>query len=220
VVARNRDQDHDDHRYTQNVPPHRDSVEERQQAVPEDVHQQSDDEQDDEQRHDDMGVVLHVGRREVEDEVDAEEAAQVLDELGTGVVHGRGHRDEPDQVEPAGEPAPAGAAELRRPVIDAAGRGHRRGELGHREGNRQDQHADQWPADRDGDRTAVVEGRPVGRETAGEHADDRERDREVREGAPAAPQLLLVAEFSEPLLVVAKGHIRHLPPPRGVKVSP
>src|SRR4029077_20229405 len=37
-----------------------------------------------------------------------------------------------------------------------------------------------------------------------EDADDRERDREVREPAPSASQLLLVAEFGELLLVRAR----------------
>ena len=45
---------------------------------------------------------------------------------------------------------------------------------------------------------------PVGREAAGEDADDRERDREVGEAAPAAVQLLLVAQLGEPLLVRAQ----------------
>ena len=82
--------------------------------------------------------------------------------------------------------------------------GHRGGELGHREGDEQDQHADQRPGDRDRDRAAVLQRLPVGREAAGEDADDRERDREVGEPAPAALQLLLVAELGEALLVGAQ----------------
>ena len=58
--------------------------------------------------------------------------------------------------------------------------------------------------DRDRDRPAVLERLPVGREAAGEDADDRERDREVGEPAPAPVQLLLVAQLGEALLVGAQ----------------
>src|SRR5664279_5611963 len=129
---------------------------------------------------------------------------QRLQEGGRGVVDGRDDGDQPNQVEPAREPAPTGAAELGGPVVDAAGGGERRRELRHREGDGEDQQADHRPADRDRDRTAVVEGHPVGRKAAREYRDDREGDREVGESAPAALELLLVAELCEALLVVAE----------------
>ena len=44
------------------------------------------------------------------------------------------------------------------------------------------------------------------RETSGQDRDDRERDGEVREARPVPVQVLLVAELSEPSLVVA--HLR------------
>ena len=207
-MAGDDDQDHDDHGDTNDVPPHRDAVEQGQQAVPEDVDHQPEEQQEHEQRHHHVRLVLHVDRGEVEDEVHVEEAEQVVDELRADVVHRGDDRDEADQVEPAGEPTPPGAAELRGPVVDPARRRHRGGELGHRERDAQDQDGDHRPADRDRDRTAVVERLAVGREAAGEHADDRERDREVGEAAPAAIQLLLVAKLGEALLVCAKTLIR------------
>ena len=121
-----------------------------------------------------------------------------------GEVVDRGEdRDQAEQVEPAGEPAPHRAAELRRPPVDAARGRVRRDELGHAERDDEDEGRDDRPAPRDRDRAAVVPRLVVGREAAREDRDDRERDREVLEAAPAAVQLLLVAELGEPLLVAA-----------------
>ena len=221
MVGGHRDQDDHDHGDTEHVPPDREVVEHRHEVAAEDVDQAGDDEDEHEQGEVDVRAVVNVcrgrGLREVEDEVDAVEAEQVHQEGGRDVHHGGHHRDQADQVEPAGEPAPAGAAELERPVVDAAGRRIRGGELGHRDGDQQDQAADQRPGDRDRDRPAVLERLPVRREAAGEDADDRERDREVREPAPAALELLFVAELCEALLVGGQSPrcAHRLTPPRG-----
>ncbi len=171
----------------------------------EDVDQRVDEQDQEEQDERVMQGCLHAPGREIDPEqVQAVERQGRVQERRRGVVDRRGHRHQADQVEPAGEPAPARAAELRRPVVDPARGRHRRRQLGHRERHQQDEAADHRPPDRDRDRTAVQPRLPVGGEAAREDRDDRERDREVGEPAPAAPQLLLVAELGEPLLVAAK----------------
>ena len=201
MVGGHRDQDDHDHGDAEHVPPHREVVEDRHEVAAEDVDQPGDDQDEHEQGEVDVGAVVDVGPGrglgEVEDEVDAVQAEQVHQEGRRDVHHGGHHRDQADQVEPAREPAPAGAAQPECPVVDAAGRRVCGRELGHREGDEQDQHADQRPRDRDRDRPAVLECLAVGREAAGEDADDRERDREVREPAPTPVQLLFVAELRE-----------------------
>ena len=93
-----------------------------------------------------------------EPEVEPVEAEQRVGELRRGVDDRSDHADEADQVEPAGEPAPGLAAEVGRPVVDAA-RGRVLGDqLGHRERDQQDEPADDRPAPGDRDRTAVVPG--------------------------------------------------------------
>ena len=139
------------------------------------------------QREDDEHVAERGAVGEVHDaEVDAPEVEQRGDERRAAVVDRGDDGDEPDEVEPAGEPAPGGAAELARPPVDAARGRIRRDELGHAERDQQDHAGDQRPADRDRDRAAVVPRLAVGREAAGQDRDDRERDREVREPAPRA----------------------------------
>ena len=115
---------------------------------------------------------------------------QQVEEARAGVVDRGDHGNEADQVEPAGEPAPAGAAQPRGPEVDPARRRERRGQLGHRERDAQDQQADHRPCDRDRDRAAVVECLTEAGEAAGQHRDDRERDREVGEAAPPPLELL------------------------------
>ncbi len=206
VVGGHGDQQHDDRQHADDVPPHRDAVEHRHDLAAEHVHDQGEHEDGREQREVDVRGVVEVGSRgglgEVEDEVHFVEPERVHQERRRYEDHRRGYGHQPDQVEPAGEPAPAGASQFRGPVVDPAGGGHRRGELRHRPGDEQDQHADQRPRDRDPDRAPVLERLAVGREAAGEDADDRERDREIREAAPAAIQLLLVPELGQALLVL------------------
>src|SRR4029079_15092023 len=82
--------------------------------------------------------------------------------------------------------------EPRRPPVDAARGRERRHELGHAEGDDEDEGGDDRPSPRDRDRAPVFPRLVVGREAAREDRDDRERDGEVLEAAPAAAQLLLV----------------------------
>src|ERR1700722_8367752 len=58
--------------------------------------------------------------------------------------------------QPVNHPPP-GPTELRRPVVDAPRRWHRRRQFRHGEGDAQDQARDHRPADRDRDRAAVEE---------------------------------------------------------------
>ena len=125
-----------------------------------------------------------------------------VDEGRAAVGDARGHRDEADQVQPPGEEAGRGAAELGRPPVDTARRRVRRDELGHREADEQDEQTQDRPGPRDRDGSAVVEaGTEVG-EATGEDRDDREGDGEVGETGPRPVQVLLVAELGEHPLVV------------------
>ena len=153
--------------------------------------------QQDDRRVDDEDVLLR--QRHVEPEVE-----ERRDEGRRAVVDRRGHGDLADQVEPAREPAPPRAAELGGPVVEAAGRRHRRGDLRHRERDDGAEAADQQPAPRDGDRPAVVERDEIGRQAAREDRDDREGDREVAEAAHGPIELLGVAEFVQELLVLVQ----------------
>src|SRR6185312_13451041 len=110
------------------------------------------------------------------------------------------------EVEPAGEPAPGRAPELRRPEVETARRGIRRGDLAHGEGDDDAHGADEQPAPGDGDRAAELERDEVRRQAAREDRDDRERDREVREPAHLAVQDLRVAELVEQAFVVLRLH--------------
>ena len=141
-------------------------------------------------------------------EVDAEDVNAV--EGQGGVEEGRdsvGHRgDDPDQtddVEPAGHPAPALAAEVVRPPVGPAGGRIPRGQLGHREGHHQHERAQHRPPDRRRDRPAVLPRERERRKRPRENRDDRERDREIRETRPRARKLLPVAELLQPPLVFA-----------------
>ena len=95
-------------------------------------------------------------------------------------------RDQPEQVEPAGEPAPASGRRASTPTSRCRPRsGSADTSSAMQNATSRMQAADDRPAPRDRDRAAVVPRLAVGREAAGEDRDDRERDREVREPAPA-----------------------------------
>src|SRR5262249_19875441 len=117
------------------------------------------------------------------------------------------------------EPAPRRAAELRRPVVEAAGRRIRRGDLAQRERDDRAGQADEQPAPRDRDRAALVEADRVRGEAPRKDRDDREGDGEVLESAHGAEELLGVAEAVELGLVVlvatyrwsgAQSHLRSI----------
>ena len=193
------------------VPVGRDRVEHRRDADLEHV------EHDGDQHHDRVREERPLLRvRVVEPEVDQrrrEDRQAVADRGGDG--------DLADEVEPAREPAPGRAAELRRPVVEAAGRRERGGDLGHRERDERRHETDQEPAPGDRDRAAVVERDVVRGQAAGEDRDDREADGEVLEPAHRAEQLLRVAHPVEDLLVLrgvvpaACGPCAHCLPPCG-----
>src|ERR1700694_2113339 len=108
------EQDSDDDQDTEDVPPDRDGVEPGDQADTESVEQPVEEEGDAEQQ-DDPGRIGRVAERQVEEGVEEE---------GESEIDAGRPADLPHEVEPAGEPAPAGAvlaAELGRPVIKAAG---------------------------------------------------------------------------------------------------
>ena len=196
------DQDPDDHGHAEHVPAHGDVVEEGHERRGEDVDQGMERE-DRHEQHERLGQDV-LGVAEVhEAEVQAVEAEEHVHELGARVVHRGHHAHEPDEVEPAGEPAPGLAAQLGGPPVDAAGGGIAGHQLGHREGHQQDQPADDRPAPADRDRAAAVPGHEVAREASGEYRDDREGDGEVGEAAPTALEGLRIAELCESLLVLA-----------------
>jgi len=195
------DQDDHDDRDAEHVPVRRDRVEERRDADVEDVDQARCEQEERVQRIDRLVVVpaepvvrVLLEREEVVEEHRRERREPVADRRGDG--------DLADQVEPAGRPAPARAAELRRPVVEPARRRERRGDLGHRERDDRGEKPDEQPAPGDRDRAAALEGDVVRGEAPRENRDDREGDREVLEPSHRAEELLGVAEpVQDPLVL-------------------
>ena len=147
---------------------------------------------------------LSSERREEHDRVEEEDVLlrvrvvePVVEEHGAErrepVADRRRDGDLADQVEPAREPTPGRAAELRGPVVEAAGGRVGGCDLGHRERDDRAHEPDEQPAPRHRDRAALVEGDVVRRQAAREDRDDREADREVLEPAHRAEELLGVA---------------------------
>ena len=192
VVVGDDQEDRHDHDHADHVPVRGDRVEERGHADPQQVQGRGRREEDDVEEVD---VLLRV--RVVEPEVEERRP-----ERGEAVPDGGGDGDLPDQVEPAGEPSPGRATELRRPVVEAAGGRERGGDLRHCERDDRAHEADEEPAPAHGDRAALAERDVVGGQTPREDRDDRERDREVLEPAHRAEELLRVAESVQSLLVV------------------
>src|SRR5437762_8338228 len=95
------------------------------------------------------------------------------------------------------KPRPPAPAEAERPEVEAARRRVRGGELGHRGGHAEREHAHHRPADRVDHRPRQLEAVAVEQHGAGEDRDDRERDGEVGEAAHLAEELLRVAQPSE-----------------------
>ena len=197
VRAGRPEQDDDDDRHADQMPPDRDVVEQGHQSDAVGV-QQALREEDDGQEADGVPRRQPVGlvgplRQEGRDRVGAAETDA-----------GR-HGDLPQQVEPAGEPRPdrgavAGRA-LGRPVVQAAGRRVGRADLAHREADEDHDHADEQPAPVHDRRAAVEQAELVDGQAARQDRDDREGDGEVAEAAHAAVELLGVAELVESLSV-------------------
>src|SRR5439155_21782824 len=135
--------------------------------------------------------------RIVEEEVQErgrEERAAVADRRSDG--------DLANEVEPASEPAPCRAAELRSPVVEAARCRVGRGDLAQGERDDRAEQADNQPAPGNRHGTALVERDGVRRQAAGEDRDDREGDGKVLEPAHRAKEFLRVPETMEGPLVV------------------
>jgi hypothetical protein len=200
VIVGHEDQEGDDHDDADHVPHDRDVVEERDERRREDVQDRvegEDDQEEQERLAQDVAGVAEVDAKDVE----PVELQQGEEERRRAVAHRGDDAEQADDVEPAREPAPAGTAEpCRPPVGSARGREGRR-ELGHRKGHEQHEGADDRPAEGRRDRAAGIPRLAEGRERPGQDGDDRERDREVREAAPGADQLLLVTKLGEPMLV-------------------
>ena len=141
-----------------------------------------------------------------------------VDEAGGRVVDAGDDGELADQVQPRRPPAPVLVLHPAGPVVQAAGRGVGRGDLGHRRGDREHEDRDQRPAERHGGLARPGQAVVVEDDRAGQDADDREADREVAEAAHRAEQLLRVAELVEVgdvLLddVVARRCLGHREPP-------
>ena len=203
MLIGNDDEDADDEHDADHVPPGGDHVQPRRQP---DVEHVDDHRSEQERRVEDVRrhverraePVVHV-RRVVEPVVE-----EHLREDCEAVTDRRSDRDLPDEVEPARRPAPARAAELRRPVVEAARRRVGRCDLGHAERDEGAHEADEEPAPRDGHWPAVLEGDRVRGQAPREDRDDREGDGEVAEPSHGAEQLLRVAQPVEGLLVLRR----------------
>ena len=123
----------------------------------------------------------HAGENQVaEEEVDAE-------------IDRGDDEEEAEHVEPRRNPAPAASAEDRGPMVEAAGGRIGRRDLSERRGNDHREYAADEPANRDGEGPARGKRYGEGGDAASEDADDRERDREVREAFHAPVEFLRVA---------------------------
>ena len=194
VIVRDDDQHEDDEEHARHVPVGGDRVEHRRDADLEHVQQDRD------HHHDRVCEERPLlGVRVVEPQVE-----QGRQEDGKPVADRRRDRNLPDEVEPTGEPAPTGASELRRPVVEAACRRVRRRDLRHRERHQRRHETDDQPAPGDGDRAAVVERDEVGGQAPRQDRDDREADGEVLEPAHRTEQLLRVAHPVEDLFVLRR----------------
>ena len=216
VPVGDEDQHDHDRRHTEHVPPDRDAVDPRQQVGVTDVDRRVQQEDQEEEKESLLKDVRFVTEVDPED-VHFVKTQDHVEEGRAGIVDRGDHRNQPDQVEPAGEPGPDRPAEAARPPVDPARGRIGRDQLRHAEADDQDRDRDQRPADRDRDRAAVVPGLTVGGEAPGEDRDDRERDREVGEPAPGAVQRLFVAEFCEAFLVAVDrnaGALHVIPSPR------
>ncbi len=176
------------------MPPGRDLIEQRRDAHVEHVQQRADQKERREEIEDVVAVVRIVPEQvEQRRGVDREPVADGSDDS-----------DQAEQVEPTREPAPRGAAELRRPVVETTCGRIGRGDLGHREHDEDRERADDHPSPGDGDRLAPLEREIERRQAAREDRDDREADREVPERAHRAKQLLRVAKPVQGPLVVCQ----------------
>ena len=79
---------------------------------------------------------------------------QGREESRTTIINARDGGDEPDKIQPAGQPAPARPAQQGGPVVERAGGGNGRGQFRHRSGHEQHENGHERPADAHDDRAA------------------------------------------------------------------
>ena len=166
--ARAEDHDEDHDRGADDVPPHRDVVDDTEDRRLEQVQDRHQDHQDDEPEE----LLLDVVAAEERPGVAVVEQADRGVEEERRTVDDRGDdAQQADQVEPPRVEAGARSAELRGPPVDA-GRGRVGGdELRHAEADEHDEGREDQPAPRDRDRAAVVPAGTEGREAAGQDRD-------------------------------------------------
>ena len=187
--------DHDD-QGADEVPPHADVGQHAHQLHPEGVEQAVGGEDDGVEDEDPLGGGVEV--RVVERDQEAHVGGQSVVDRG-----GDGHLAH--QVEPPARPRPRRlvlGSQLGGPVVEAAGSGVGRADLGHAQAHAQDEGADDEPPGGDDQRAAGVHAQVVGGDAAGQDRDDRERDGEVGEGPHPPPELLGVAQLVESLGVL------------------
>ena len=130
VIVGDEDQQPDDDRDPDQVPANGDVVRQRQDPVAEDVHHRVEDQDQEEEEPGLPEDVLGVGEVDPED-VDAVEGERRVEEDRRAVSHRGDDPHQPDDVEPAGHPAPALAAEVVGPPVGPSGSRVPRGQLGH-----------------------------------------------------------------------------------------
>ena len=148
-------------------------------------------------------------------------AEDQIDEQRVGADIDRGDdENETDQIDPGRGPTPAAPAQNRRPVIEPARRRIGGGDLRHRGGDDHRIQAAEQPADADRKSAARRESGLERGDAAGKDANDRERNREIRENVHAAGQLLRISHLVQRLYVVLKDCfffdvdiVRHCGPP-------
>jgi hypothetical protein len=121
-------------------------------------------------------------------------------------IDGSEHRDQPQQIEPGRQPARKSIAEYRAPVIQTAGRREGRCDLRHGKSKGSGHDHAQRPAQSQC-RPAGPGGRLRQRVYgAGEDADDRKGNREIRESAQAPREFLRVAHVVQHPDVIIERH--------------
>ncbi|MCY1179167.1 hypothetical protein D9M73_195500 [compost metagenome] len=127
--------------------------------------------EDCQENHPDRGRVFHAQCRPEGTEKEV---------IGTDVDRAQ-HRDQPQQVEPRGQPASEAVTENRAPVVQAASGGVGRGNLRHGHGEYPGDQATDWPADPDGCPARARGALGQGVDATREDADDRKGNGEVGE---------------------------------------
>src|SRR5689334_11694115 len=105
------------------------------------------------------------------------------------------NKQKSEQVEPCRHPAQEFSTEDRSPVIQAASRGIRGGNLPHAERDHQREKTTHQPANECTARAGCIEGGIERGNTTRQDINDRKRNCEIREAAHAAGEFLGIAQF-------------------------